>query len=178
MNQNQPITRRNLLRRAFISAGVVGMTALGGYGYATRIETEWIAIKRVKVPVQNLPETAAGFKIVHMSDFHLHPFTQIEQIQRAVALANSLQPDIAVLTGDFVLESAESIFELAPALARLNTQYGIYAVVGNHDLWTNVHVIEHGLTAAGIRVLKNNGVMIGGGQDLIYLAGLDDGCTT
>lgn len=38
-----------------------------------------------------------------------------------------------------------------------------------------VHVVEHGLTAAGIRVLKNHGVMIGGSEDLVYLAGLDDG---
>jgi uncharacterized protein len=102
-------------------------------------------------------------------------YTQLELVQKAVTLANGLQPDLIVLTGDYVLESEESIFELAPALAALNARYGIFTVLGNHDLWTNAKTVRRGLQQAGLPVLINEGVSLSVGPAELYLAGLDDG---
>lgn len=167
-------------RRGFLKAlgqVVLGSAAAGavGYGYSTEIEPDWLSVEQVEIPVKKLGPALEGFKIVHMSDIHLHPYTQLEFVQKAVAKANTLQPDLVVLTGDYVLESADSIFELAPALAGLKAKYGIFTSLGNHDLWTNAEVVLAGLRQAGLPVLVNDGVALGVGSDLLYLAGLDDG---
>lgn len=167
-------------RRGFLKAlgqVVLGSAAAGavGYGYSTEIEPDWLSVEQVEIPLKKLKPALEGFKIVHMSDIHLHPYTQLEFVQKAVAKANTLQPDLVVLTGDYVLESADSIFELAPALAGLNPKYGIFTSLGNHDLWTNADVVLAGLRQAGLPVLVNDGVALGVGSDLLYLAGLDDG---
>ncbi|MBE7556315.1 MAG: metallophosphoesterase [Anaerolineales bacterium] len=167
-------------RRGFLKAlgqVVLGSAAAGavGYGYSTEIEPDWLSVEQLEIPLKKLRPALEGFKIVHMSDIHLHPYTQLEFVQKAVAKANTLQPDLVVLTGDYVLESADSIFELAPALAGLNPKYGIFTSLGNHDLWTNAEVVLAGLRQAGLPVLVNDGVALGVGSDLLYLAGLDDG---
>jgi predicted MPP superfamily phosphohydrolase len=167
-------------RRGFLKTlgqVVLGSAAAGvvGYGYSTQIEPGWLTVEQVQIPLKKLKPGLEGFKIVQLSDIHLHPYTQREFVQKAVARANALQPDLVVLTGDYVLEGADSIFELAPVLASLNPKYGIFTILGNHDLWTNAEVVLTGLRQAGLPVLVNDGVALGVGSDLLYLAGLDDG---
>ncbi|GAB4412514.1 MAG: metallophosphoesterase [Anaerolineae bacterium] len=167
-------------RRGFLKAlaqVVIGgsVAAGGGYGYSRQVEPGWLTVERVQVPVKALRPALEGFKIVHMSDLHLHPYIQLEFVQKAVAMANALQPDLVVFTGDYVLERADSIFELAPALAALNPRFGIFTVLGNHDLWTDAEVVRAGLQQAGLPVLINEGLTLSVGNEPLYLAGLDDG---
>jgi predicted MPP superfamily phosphohydrolase len=167
-------------RRGFLKAlgqVVIGgsVAAVGGYGYIRQVEPGWLTVEQVQVPIKGLRPTLEGFKIVHMSDLHLHPYIQLEFVQKAVAMANALQPDLVVFTGDFVLERADSIFELAPALAALNPRFGIFTVLGNHNLWTDAEVVRAGLQQAGLPVLINEGTTLSVGNEPLYLAGLDDG---
>lgn len=168
-------SRRNFLKT--LGQVVLGSAVAGavGYGYSTQIEPDWLTVEQVQVPLKKLKPALEGFKMVHMSDIHLHPYTQLEFVQKAVARANELRPDVVVLTGDYVLEGADSIFELAPALAGLNAKYGIFTILGNHDLWTNAEVVRTGLQQAGLPVLINEGLALGVGSELLYLAGMDDG---
>ncbi len=169
------ISRRNLLKAAGPVLIGSGLALAGGYEYATRLEPDWLAVEKVSIPVKNLAPELEGFKVVQLSDLHLHPFTQIELIREVVPLVAQIEPDLIVLTGDYVLQGAESIFELAPVLAALNARHGIFAILGNHDLWTNAAVVQAGLEKGGIPVLVNRGVALGSGPGTIYLAGLDDG---
>jgi predicted MPP superfamily phosphohydrolase len=167
-------------RRGFLKAlGQViaggSLTLAGGYVYGTRVEPEHLTIERVQVPLKNLPSALEGFKIVQLSDLHLYPFTQLPLIQEAVTQANNLKPDLIALTGDYVLQEAESIFELAPVLASLNARYGVFAILGNHDLWTNAAVVRSGLQQAGLPVLVNEAITLNANGGIINLAGLDDG---
>jgi predicted MPP superfamily phosphohydrolase len=90
-------------------------------------------------------------------------------------MAVSLKPDILVLGGDYVTREAEAMFELVPTISSLDAKYGVYSIIGNHDIWTNVTVIEKGLAEAGIPVLKNDGITLDVNNTLFYLAGVDDG---
>ncbi len=167
-------------RRGFLKAlGQVivggGLTVAGGYTYGTQVEPERLTIERIQVPLKNLKPALEGFKIVQLSDLHLHPFTQIELIQEAVIQTNKLKPDLIALTGDYVLQEADSIFELAPVLGSLNARYGVFSILGNHDLWTNAAVVRSGLQQAGLSVLVNKGITLNAGGETINLAGVDDG---
>jgi predicted MPP superfamily phosphohydrolase len=167
-------------RRTFLkSVGVLALSScaglVGGYQYARHIETHRLVIEQVEIPFSKIPPALEGLKIVLLSDFHLHPYTQIDFVQQTVVTANALEPDLIVLTGDYVLKQAESIFELGPVLASLNARYGVFTILGNHDLWTNRQVVRQGLVEAGLPVLHNEGLSLAIGRERLYLAGVDDG---
>lgn len=134
-----------------------------------------LSVERVAIPIQRLHPALEGFRIVQMSDLHLYPFTHLEFIAQAIDLANSLAPDLIVLTGDYVSHVAGAIHDLEPVLGRLNARHGIHAVLGNHDHWTDAAVVRAGLQRAGLNVLHNQGLTVSEGKGSFYLAGLDDG---
>ncbi|GJM41327.1 MAG: hypothetical protein DHS20C20_16090 [Ardenticatenaceae bacterium] len=162
-----------LTRRGFLKwAGGAAVGGLAGAGYATKVEPEWLVVERQTIELPNLPVEMNGYKVVQLSDFHLYPFSTLELMQRTVARTNELAPDLVVLTGDYVLETAASIFDLAPELAKLNPRHGIFAVLGNHDHWTDQTVVKQGLAEQGIELLHNQGVLLN--QSQLFLAGVDD----
>ncbi len=168
------MNRRQFLKACVQVTATYAVAGVGLYQYGKHLEAEWLTVERVQIPLKNLKPALEGFKIVQMSDIHLHPHTQIGFVKEAVALANSLEPDIIVLTGDYVTDKADSIFELAPVLASLNAKYGVFSVLGNHEIWTNPAVIRASLEQEGLSVLVNEGLALDVGRESIYLAGLDD----
>ncbi len=169
------LTRRKVLKAVGVGLGSGGAGLSGTWLYATRVETKRLRLERVQVPIPSLPGSLDGLRIVLLSDFHLYPHTQIELIDAAVELANECRPDLALLGGDYVLSTAESIYELAPALGRLDAKYGVFAVLGNHDHWKNSDAVIDGLTRSGIHVFMNEGLTLSVGRQPLYLAGVDDG---
>jgi len=169
------LDRRGFLKVLGHVLTAYGLGALGAYQYSIHVEPEWLSVNNIRLPLKNLGNAFDGFKVVQLSDFHLYPYTEIELVQSAVAIANELKPDLVVLTGDYVLDLAEAIFDLAPVLSQLNPARGVFAILGNHDYWTNAEIIKQGLKEQGIPVLINEGVQISVGRDNLYLAGMDDG---
>lgn len=165
-------------RRQFLIGG--GLTLAGALSASTlyllaKDESQQLVVERVTLPIKGLAPSLDGFRIVQLSDFHLYPFTQPPLIKEAVAISNGLAPDLVVLTGDYVWHELEAIYELAPILAGLDAKHGVYAAMGNHDLWTNVNVIKAAFAEVRLPTLINQGVTISQGQGSLYLAGLDDG---
>lgn len=163
------ITRRTLLK--------LGLPALAGAigtgGYSTLIEPHRLSLERVTILTRALPERFEGFRIAVLSDFHLLPYTRLPHIESAVALVNSLRPDLVVLLGDYVDLTVETIHDLAPALSGLNARGGVAAILGNHDHWKGAGIVQDALMKQGIEVLRNSGRAIEAGGDQLYLAGLD-----
>ncbi|MFO7696794.1 MAG: metallophosphoesterase [Anaerolineae bacterium] len=112
--------------------------------------------------------------LVQMSDLHMSGWRDVVRLRIALALVVHAEPDLIVLTGDYVREDARTIDLAAPLLKELAAPLGVYAVLGNHDLWTDRQVVTAGLTAAGITVLDNQGLALTSGNTSFYLAGLDD----
>ena len=171
--QASGLTRRQFLKYsgAALAAGVVGTT---GY-LALSNESDEISVERVSIPIAGLPAAFEGFTIAQLSDIHLLPYTQPAFIEKAVAVANNLNPDLIALTGDYVWRESEAMFELAPIIAGLNARYGVYGILGNHDYWLDVDLVKAGFRQARIPLLVNERLPITRGGAGIVLAGLDDG---
>ncbi len=167
------MNRRQFLKACGQVAVTYAVTGVGLDQYGKNMEAERLSVEHIHIPLKNLKPVLEGFKIVHMSDTHLYPFTQLEFIREAIALANSLQPDVVALTGDYITDEVDSIFELAPALALLNAKHGVFASLGNHEVWADPIVIRASLESAGLSVLVNEGVVLNVGGETIYLAGVD-----
>ena len=169
-----------MTRRRFMALG--GAMAVVGAGVAVASahiirndESQHIVVDTVQIPVKNLGAELEGFTIAVLADFHLYPLTKIELIHQAVAIANNLQPDLTVILGDYVWHEVEAIWDLAPALAGLNAKHGVFSIIGNHDIWTDIDIVTAGLTKSGLEILKNEGFPITVGKSSFYLAALDDG---
>jgi len=166
------MNRRAFLRRAggaTLAAGLGGAIA----GYAMAFEPNNLVLERKQVRLPKLPNAFDGFRIVLLTDLHLHPFTTTNLIRRAVEISNSLKPDLVLLGGDFVCGFAEAALELAPILERLEAKRGLFAVLGNYDHYRGASVVSGGLRRASIRVLMNEGVRLTVGNGSIFLAGID-----
>ena len=135
--------------------------------YMLTIEHERIALRR-------LPEAFESFRIVQLSDIHHGPFSDRTQIERAVETANRLKPDIIALTGDYISKERHYAAPCAEMLGRLKARYGVYAILGNHDHWTDAALITDLFRAEGITVLINQGMRFELGGSAFWLAGVDD----
>lgn len=138
------------------------------------IEPFRLTVEHRKIFLQRLPKTFDGLRVVQLSDIHHSPFTSREQIERAVETANSLRPDIVALTGDYVSKERAYAAPCAELMGRLRARHGVYAVLGNHDHWTDAALITDLFRAEGITVLVNQGIRFEKDGAAIWLAGVDD----
>jgi uncharacterized protein len=117
-----------------------------------------LSIERLKVKIPDLPLSFAGLKLVQMSDFHYdNGLLSDKMLTEAIAVSNAAKPDLVILTGDYVNTIARPIHKLAPRLQKLESRYGVYAVLGNHDICypSSKSEIITALTNVGINVLWN-----------------------
>jgi predicted MPP superfamily phosphohydrolase len=133
-----------------------------------------LTVEHHAIYLRRLPEAFEGFRIVHLSDIHHSPFTSREQIERAVNAANRLQPDIIALTGDYISHERRFAAPCAELLGRLRARNGVFAVLGNHDHWTDAALITDLFRAEGITVLINQGMRFEKDGEAFWLAGVDD----
>ena len=79
-----------------------------------------------------------------------------------------------MLGGDFVTTRAGYIDHLAPLIAGIDAPLGKFGVFGNHDRRANRAVLTKALSAAGVRMLVNESVTLGGPHGDVSVVGLDD----
>lgn len=123
------------------------------------------------VSLLRLPESAAGMRIAHLTDLHRSRLTSDVRLRAAVDLANEAEPDIIVLTGDYVTRNKTDIKPCAEILAGLRAKTGIFAVLGNHDYSADAGEVERALGRVGIQLLLNRSETLKNG---LHIVGLDE----
>jgi len=141
---------------------------------AALTEPYMLTIEHKQIQLNKLPKAFDGFRVVQLSDVHHGPFSDREQIERAVETANRLQPDIIALTGDYISKERHYAAPCAEMMGKLKARYGVYAVLGNHDHWTDAALITDLFRAEGITVLINEGMRFEQNGAAFWLAGVDD----
>jgi predicted MPP superfamily phosphohydrolase len=137
-------------------------------------ESQNLIVERQKVILRRLPRSFDNLRVAQLSDVHHSPTTSAAQITRAVELANELQPDLTVLTGDYVSHEIEYIAPVAEILGKLTARYGVYAVLGNHDHLTDAPMLTDLFRAENIKVLSNEGFRFEIGSESVWFCGVDD----
>jgi uncharacterized protein len=137
-------------------------------------EASSLSIEKIDIKLPRLPKKLEGFRLVHLSDIHHSPFTNLEHISRAVKVANRLKPDMFVLTGDYVSHESEYIEPVAEVLGKLGSEFGTFACLGNHDHWTDAELVTNSFRRANINVLINEGFRFTARDSSLWLCGVDD----
>jgi uncharacterized protein len=115
-----------------------------------------LSIENVTIAISGLPKALWGTTIVQLSDLHFDGWRLSEQLlDQAIAATNEVDPDLIVLTGDYVTDDPNPIDALAHRLKYLSSRCGVYAILGNHDLYYthSRNKITTALTNVGIQVL-------------------------
>jgi uncharacterized protein len=153
--------------------------------YGRKVEPTWLELNQLDVPVADLPEPFADFRIVQLSDFHCSRQVTPEYLAEAVELAQAQNADLAVLTGDFIHQGFRYIDGVADTLGRLSAPCGVYAVLGNHDFsvrnalgfrrYRHLHAaVGTALATRGIQVLRNQTVRLTRQDAVLNLTGVED----
>ncbi|NJP10049.1 MAG: metallophosphoesterase [Leptolyngbyaceae cyanobacterium RU_5_1] len=117
-----------------------------------------LTIEQVQVPIAGLLPRLNGLRLVQLSDFHFDGIRLSKALlEEAIAATNAAQPDLVLLTGDFVTDDPQPIHKLAEWLGQLQSQFGVYAVLGNHDIRyrRSRSEVTTALSDRGVRVLWN-----------------------
>lgn len=98
-------------------------------------------------------------------------------------MVNGLRPDLIALTGDFVSislfsttdkEGAAAAEPCAQLLRQLQAPHGVWAVMGNHDFFSDPDRVTSALRSQGIQVLANQSAPIERDGSRFWLSGVGD----
>ena len=123
-----------------------------------------------------LPAAFDGLRIVQLSDLHSRSFGR--ENRRLYAAVSAANPDLIVVTGDLVDESAAEILPYAASVgAALSAIAPTYYVTGNHE-WAHgaaaVEQLKDTLRRSGVTVLSNEFLPLERDGQFLLLAGIDD----
>tara|TARA_B110000046_G_scaffold31498_1_gene33471 strand:- start:14831 stop:16078 length:1248 start_codon:yes stop_codon:yes gene_type:complete len=90
-------------------------------------------VRRIKLPVKNLPKGLEGLRIGQLSDIHSGSFWNKTAVKGGVQMIADERVDLAFFTGDLVNNKATEMQEWGSVFAKVNAPLGVYSVFGNHD---------------------------------------------
>ncbi|MFA5793926.1 MAG: metallophosphoesterase [Candidatus Brocadiia bacterium] len=156
--------------RFWLTAGALGLLGLMSL-YSVYNVSRGPRIKTITIKSPKLPKALSGFSIVQLSDLHLNYQKSERWLDRIIDKANTLNPDVVVITGDLADADISSDGRFYQALRKLKPKYGVYAITGNHDFYNGITSFERLTRELNIKTLRNEHVTIAGA---IELAGVDD----
>jgi predicted MPP superfamily phosphohydrolase len=152
--------------------------AAGGLAAWGLFEAQWVQRRVLDVPVPGLPERLAGVTILHLSDFHAGtPSLNMRSLRKAVSFGVEQEPDVVAVTGD-ILSHPRAERPVTRELARLRPRYGMYAVLGNHDVRATNDPFSRGVVvrdwgAAPVRLLRDESALVEIEGVRVEIAGMD-----
>ena len=117
-------------------------------------------------------------RIAQIADSHIGAGFNGEGFAKRLAKIQETDPDILVITGDFVDDDSmkQDMLDACEALSKFKTKYGVYYCLGNHDMgyydsshrgYTGDELIAE-LEKAGVVVLRDESVLV---DDRFYVIG-------
>lgn len=173
----RPDAQPNLQRRAFlrksVSIAAVAPFVLSGHGvFRGRRRFQ---VDHFELPIKGLSSDLSQLSIVQLTDIHVGPFMPGEELAAYVESINRLQPDLVVLTGDFVSTAAAEVAPCVDTLAGLKARHGVFACMGNHDVYARAdNELTRGFSQKGIRVLRNDAVSLAINRSKLNILGIED----
>lgn len=125
------------------------------FAYGNLVGRFTLETKQVSVPCYGLPKAFQGYRIVHISDFHLDGYmNKPEKLQRIVDEVNAQKADLIVFTGDLVSIHKSELVPCIPYLKQMKAKDGVISIMGNHDYMTYDRKLSDRERAAAVKDLQ------------------------
>lgn len=128
-------------RRGILKATAVGVPPLllaGGVA-GSIAELGKFRLRKMDLPLADLPRALEGMTIAHLSDFHVGRFMSPQMMRPVIDLTNEMKPDLVLITGDLIDYALADLPPALDELLRLKPPRGfresIAMCVGNHDIF-------------------------------------------
>ena len=158
-------------RRRFLQAALGGVAAapLVLSGYAAVHAGQSCEVRELTLPFGH------PLRVVQLTDIHAGIFMTRKQIRRYIDQVMALQPDLFVLTGDFISNSMVFFPGCVAEMARVRARYGTFATLGNHEHWYgNLSEIQRIFRQYRILLLQNAHRVLQDERGSFAVAGIDD----
>jgi predicted MPP superfamily phosphohydrolase len=133
-------------------------------------------VSQHEVRLTRLDPRLDGVRIAQLSDIHVGHLTPRSHVRAAVEAANAAQPDLIVLTGDYVCWRRREVAEVAEQLGGLCAPR-VLAVLGNHDYFVWGAGVRAALERNGYEVLRNQTTIAHVRGAPLAMVGVDDPVT-
>lgn len=134
-----------------------------------------IELRRFAGPIHHHTQLVAPLCVAHVTDIHVGRVTPMAVQMAAVELVNDQDPDVVVITGDFVCHSQTYLDALTEVVAAYRAP--VFGVLGNHDHWSGAAEVRRALRRGGVEVLDNVHTTITLQGERLQVVGLDDAYT-
>jgi len=176
----QKTIEQNVLKILWFGFVELAFQALNRIGHSTIGEPKEFTVERIRIQLRRLPKGFTGFRIVQISDLHMGGWLNHDRLQHVADLVASQSPDAIIITGDFLKGNSftptakQGIKDLTSVLGPLAAVFPTFAVLGNHDYYTNPDAIRQMLWSCGITDLTNTVFKITRAGQSLNLCGVDD----
>ncbi|MGE6331021.1 metallophosphoesterase [Psychrobacter pacificensis] len=130
---------------------------LGLFGFA--LYSAYVPVVR-KLSISINKPLAKPLRIAVASDLHLGRLFGVAAIDRLNRLMIDSQADMLLMPGDIMDDNTDAFnsYNMAKNLAELcsSLPYGVYATLGNHDLYGHEQPISQALVDAGVHLLNDD----------------------
>jgi predicted MPP superfamily phosphohydrolase len=131
-------------------------------------------VKKINVPIENLPENLNGFKIAQISDLHIGATIRKSYVEGVVKKVNEQGAQLIALTGDIGDGMVKHYRLDVSPLGKLKSSYGSFFIPGNHEYYWNVNEWLTVMNNLGIINLVNRGKVIQHRGGSVLIAGIPD----
>lgn len=172
------------LRRTMLK--IIGAAFAAGaltLAWAVFVEPGRLVERHETLFLPSWPRELSGLKVAVVSDLHVGaPFMDERKMLDLRARIDAWRPDVVLIAGDLMVGHEPGARQVGPAEAAATLKgwtapAGVWAVLGNHDWWTDGPGVTRALTENGVRVLSNQAVALDTSKGRLWLAGLDDAWT-
>ena len=129
-------------------------------------------VRPVAVPIRALPESFVGYRVVQLSDVHLHGSVDRDRLRHLVERVNRLDADLIAITGDVVDGPMDDLRAILAPLGALRARDGVYVALGNHENYAGADACASEFELLGFHVLLNEHRTVQRGPDRIVVAGV------
>jgi predicted MPP superfamily phosphohydrolase len=162
-------------RRVLNLAGNALMaTPFAAMGYGAFVQRTDFRVSEVDLPIPQLAPGLDGLRLLQISDIHLSPFLSEKELARVIDAARELRAHLVLVTGDLISGPGDPLDACIRQLARLKSDAGTFACMGNHERYAGVEdYTEQAAAKVGIRFLRLESQMLRFGDAKLNLAGVD-----
>lgn len=178
----------NVIRLSVLIVVIVSMIITGLCGrYVTRL---LVKVSHAELVSSRVPQAFDGFKIAHISDFHLDSFDKEKEfsfVEKIIDRILAEEPDVICFTGDLVTIRSAQAIPFRNVMSKLSsTGIPVFSVMGNHDyadyVWDfddkrrqadrdSLRMIQR---EAGWQLLDNESRWLKRGNDSILIIGVEN----
>ncbi len=147
---------------------ILALITISGY-----IKFKTPQLTELNIKFTKKTEKIQDIYLVMAGDLHIGNIAGHKRLGKWIEIINKLKPDLVLITGDlfdqnFDTAKSETIIK---ELSELYAPYGVYAILGNHEYYTNTEKAIECMQKSGIKLLRDQTVTL---DNQIVIIGRDD----